>query len=192
MSQDADPSDLDHRKLRQTIADAERLEQDARIALMDHFRFYLQYWGTILVALAAAFLSIVGLGRFTPPLSAFLGVLIVGQAVYAVVMTVVHQELCALAASKSRVKPTENKTDYVTWLHNTTLNDLNKWYRWIRTWYGWGVISLVSFIGANWAYAYFDPAGLQLPWRLAVTGIALAATFVVSCFHVKRDKAKQI
>jgi len=77
-------------------------EQDAIIALMEHFRFYLQYWGTVLVALAAGFLSIVQLRSSLGSLglTILLMDLVLWQAGYAVLMMVLHGKLCEEVVTK--------------------------------------------------------------------------------------------
>lgn len=194
MSENNDPHKVGAPNGRQAIAVPEQLEQDARIALMDHFRFYLQYWGTILVALAAAFFSVVQLAPSNPPFFAFLGALIVGQAAYAVAMTIVHGKLCELAVKLTQAEPAESGTDHVICLHKTVLSSLNRGYLLIRTWHGWGVFTLLSFSFAVSALANFYRSWLSWPGVAipVIATVACLAFTIVVILHSVKQQSKEV
>lgn len=83
------------------------LEQEARIALMDHFRSFAQYWGTILLTLAVASLSLVQIRVYVPiEVFRFGLVVIVMEGFYALTRMFSHQKLCLLAIT-TKLKPTK-------------------------------------------------------------------------------------
>jgi hypothetical protein len=167
-------------------------EQDARIALMDHFRFYLQFWGTTLVALATACLSIILVRTRIPVgLLILLVILILFQAGHTAVMLMFHGRLCELAVTEPRKRPAWDQSNYVTWLHAILIDDMNhewrgfgKWLCKARTWTGWTVVAVVFFDVGNIVSACYDSSWKQWPFYLFPI-VAVVATVVVTILIVR-------
>lgn len=145
------------------------LEQEARIALMDHFRSFAQYWGTILLTLAVAFLSLIQ-SRAYLPLELYLELLRMGlvvvvmEGIYALTRMVSHARLCWLTVSTKKKPETESerRMAYVSWLHETVINDLK------REWRGLGR-RLDALGRGRWFFA----------WTLTSVGIGLVFALIL-------------
>jgi len=134
--------------LSETQGDRRQLdnEQEARIALMDRFRSYLQYWGTILVGLAVAFFSLL---QFKCELSSVglfeIGVvLLVTGAAYAFLRIAVFGKLLEHAVRTETRQPVQDRMAFLHWLHEEILEEVrHEWHGfgqgliWLGTWIGW-------------------------------------------------------
>jgi hypothetical protein len=119
-------------------------EQDARIALMDHFASYLQYWGAVLVGLAVAFFSLL---QFRCELSSAFDVglaLLASELFYAFFRIAVFGKLLERAIRTEKEQPAGDRMTLLHWLHEEILGEVrSEWLGfgrfliWLGTWFGW-------------------------------------------------------
>jgi hypothetical protein len=118
----------------ETNLDQSNLDQEARIALLDHYRSFAQFWSTIILTLAIAFLSLV---QYKPPplLFAIFAVLIFIVGIYSVTGVLIHTKLCWLTVTfAEKREPEENQTPYLNWLHKKLSDELSSQWHGIGGW----------------------------------------------------------
>lgn len=130
------------------------LEQEARIALMGHFRSYAQYWGTFLLTLAVTLVVLVQNKIYGPvEVFRFGFIVVVTEGFFALTRMFSHARLCLLVVTpKQKPERVNNKQIALTWLYKDAIKELRlQWCgigRWLdalgNQWLCWTVLSVIA------------------------------------------------